>query len=1085
MGGEVLVTRYGAPARELLATLVDKAKCADQLAPVTVVTATVAAGTAVRRRLASSGTGGLVNVRSMLLTRLAEQIGAAEMASLGRRPLTSVSLAAATRAALDEDPGVLASVAAHPSTVPSLLRSFRDLRELSPAQLEQLQRRSQGVMRATVALFRRVRSSCAAGWYDRDDLHATAAEIVRSGRAELAAIGEVVVHLQGQLRRAELDLLDALAAQTNVTVVIGRSGDAAADRPGLALLERLAERPAFSLSAGAAGNDAMARRDLAAGPEAGVRSRPDIVVSAPDADEEVRSAIRLLLDHQRAGTRLDSCALLYPVTSPYALLVAEQLDAASLPWSGVSPHPLSSTIAGRVLLGAVELACQGSFPRGGVIAWLACGPLVGADGHRLSVAAFDRLSCDAGIVGGERGWQRGLSWHRQGLGRLHADGRIDEQKLARRLAPLTSLEQVVNDLFEVCACARAAKTWSELGEWSLGLLDRYLGPITRRAGWTDEEVAGERRVRSLLGELAGLDELDPGPRLPRFSRALGDALSHPAPRVGAFGTGITVGAMRDLAGIEREVVVILGAIEGNLLTGDGADPLMPSAVMSAMVTDATGAPRGAEADRHAFATALATATVAVCTYPRGDQRNGRRTTRSRLLAPGPVPRTPGAPPAPPQPRPRHEVPGGAGLPVEEHLGSFAAALNRAGERASATDYELTSLLAWSEAGHDPARHFLAGYEETFGRGMQVMGLRAGESFSRFDGHVGAPEGRPTVPGVPEGESFSPTRLQAFATCPFSYLLANVLGVEKLEGPEERFTISAMDRGSLMHEVLERFGRESKLAVSDLTGQARDGVPGDAGPGWGAGRLATAADEERLRTIFTSVCIDFERRGLTGKTLLWEEEKSRMWRALRRFVVADAERMQTQRTVPIDFELGFGSGESPPVEIAAGARVLRFRGTIDRVDEAADGSLVVADYKTGRGARYEEWHPEEDPVDRGTLLQLPLYALAAGQAHGAPGAVRQAEYRLVERAGDRATVELAVDERTIGRMTEVITTIVGQIEAGCFPARPGPMEWKGPKNCRYCDYDRLCSPARAASWAAKRSSPLLAPYVELAEGDSGE
>jgi CRISPR/Cas system-associated exonuclease Cas4 (RecB family) len=193
-------------------------------------------------------------------------------------------------------------------------------------------------------------------------------------------------------------------------------------------------------------------------------------------------------------------------------------------------------------------------------------------------------------------------------------------------------------------------------------------------------------------------------------------------------------------------------------------------------------------------------------------------------------------------------------------------------------------------------------------------------------------------------------------------------------------------------------------------------------------------------------------------------------------------MQELGTVPLDFELGFGFGDSPPVEIAAGERVLRFRGTIDRVDRAGDGSLVVADYKTGGGARYEQWHPEEDPVDRGTLLQLPLYALAAGQAHGAPGDVRRAEYRLVERTGDRQSVELAVDERTIERMTEVITTVVGQIEAGCFPARPGPMEWKGPKNCRFCDYDRLCSPARAASWAAKRSSHLLSAYVELAEGD---
>lgn len=1076
-----------------MATLINSVKSADPLTPVTVVTATVEAGISVRRRLVSSGGGGLVNVRFALLTQLAEQIGAAEMAAQGRRPLTSVSLAAATRSALDEEPGVLEHVAAHPSTVPSLLRSFRDLRELAPAELERMQRRSRGVVRATITLFRRMRSSCEEGWYDRDDLYEAATTLVRSGKAELAAIGAVVVHLPEALRTAELDLFDALAARTKVTVSVGRFGDAAGDRLALGLLGRLAARPAFAASAGAAETDIAAELEVAAEPDrtaepditaetdAGVRSRPDLVLSTPDPDEEVRSAIRLLLDYQRAGTRLDACALLYPVTSPYALLVAEQLDAASLPWSGPSPQPLASALAGRVLLGAIELARQGTFPREAVISWLACGPILDAEGHLLPVAAFDRLSCDAGIVGGTRGWQSGLSWHRQGFERLHADGRIDEESLARRLAPVTSLEHVVHELFDVCARARAAKTWSELGEWSLELLDRYLGPVTRRAEWTAEEIAGERRVRSLLSELKGLDELDPRPRLARFERAVAGALSRPSPRVGAFGSGITVGPLRTLAAVEREVVVILGAIEGNLLTGEGADPLIPTAERSAVGADATGPLRGAEADRRAWATALATAPVVVCTFPRGDQRSGRRTTRSRLLSEAPAI--------------RGEAMGGEAPAVEEHVGSFAAALKGAGERASATDYELSSLLAWSEAGRDPSLHFLAKCEQTFGRGLQVMGLRAGDVFSRFDGHVGAGQGRPAapgVPGVPEGEAFSPTRLQAFATCPFSYLLASVLNVEKLEGPEERVTINALDRGSLMHEVLERFGRESQQTsqqtaqqTSQQPAQLTDCVPGDIGSGWGVGRPVTPADEERLRTIFTSVCLDFERRGLTGKTLLWEEEKSRMWRALRRFVVADAERMQTLGTVPLDFELGFGFGDSPAVEVAVGKRVLRFRGTIDRVDRANDGSLVVADYKTGGGVRYEQWHPEDDPVDRGTLLQLPLYALAAGQAHGAPGAVRRAEYRLVERTRDRPTVELAVDARTIERMTEVITTVVGQIEQGRFPARPGQMEWKGPKNCRYCDYDRLCSPARAASWAAKRSSPLLSPYVELAEGDGSE
>ena len=51
--------------------------------------------------------------------------------------------------------------------------------------------------------------------------------------------------------------------------------------------------------------------------------------------------------------------------------------------------------------------------------------------------------------------------------------------------------------------------------------------------------------------------------------------------------------------------------------------------------------------------------------------------------------------------------------------------------------------------------------------------------------------------------------QTWATCPFRYFLSNVLGIAAPEQPEEVATISALERGSLLHAILESFIRAAQ------------------------------------------------------------------------------------------------------------------------------------------------------------------------------------------------------------------------------------------------------------------------------------
>ncbi len=103
--------------------------------------------------------------------------------------------------------------------------------------------------------------------------------------------------------------------------------------------------------------------------------------------------------------------------------------------------------------------------------------------------------------------------------------------------------------------------------------------------------------------------------------------------------------------------------------------------------------------------------------------------------------------------------------------------------------------------------------------------------------------------------------------------------------------------------------------------------------------------------------------------------------------------------PAHFEVAFGPGahdkaevaqgagisSDKPFELACGDEAIRFSGRIDRIDVGRVGGQAVfsiVDYKSGKvGGK-----SAATAVAEGMLLQLPLYALAAGELLGAEGAV---------------------------------------------------------------------------------------------------
>src|SRR4029450_4945828 len=89
-----------------------------------------------------------------------------------------------------------------------------------------------------------------------------------------------------------------------------------------------------------------------------------------------------------------------------------------------------------------------------------------------------------------------------------------------------------------------------------------------------------------------------------------------------------------------------------------------------------------------------------------------------------------------------------------------------------------------------------------GRALHAARARQSREFTEFDGNLAAlaPESRRIGrPFAAESSGSSATSLERWAKCPYQYFLANVLRVESTERPEDEWTMTALDRGSFVHE----------------------------------------------------------------------------------------------------------------------------------------------------------------------------------------------------------------------------------------------------------------------------------------------
>ena len=1110
---EVLPTPYGRPALACLRTAVAAAKDGVPLAPVTVVVPTNHVGVTARRALAAVGLGdggpgtGVAAVSFLTAYRLAELLGAARLAAAGRRPVSTPVIAAALRRELRADPGIFGPVAEHPATETALVATFAELSDASEGGMAKLAgagRRAHDVVR----LCRQARARLHGGWYDESDLTdaAVAALATDAGRRLAAELGHVVVYLPQDLLRRQATLLSAVAAERPTTVVVGVTGRDDAD----AGVRRTVARLGAALPA----PDDPVPLPVAAG-----RTQ---VLSASDADDEVRAAVRHVVGAALDGTPLERIAILYGADQPYGRLVHEHLAAAGVPRNGAAVRPLAASVVGRTLVDLLALPDHG-FRRADVLGVLARAP--GSAGS--PVATWERASRQAGVVAGRADWDRLLDrlareqdlradeaedqWTAalaaratDDTGTPGDDGQLDHDldlpaaagapshdldppaghtadptdpappssatvrpgddldppashdeapvpaelpsgvRRARRQAERTrDLRRLVLGIVDSLTDAEMHPApWSERVAWLRTLADRIIGGgrAAGREDWPADEVRAADAIDAGLDRLAALDAVDEPPSLDVFRRTLELELDSDLGRVGRLGEGVLVGPLSYAVGLDLDLVIVLGMAEGTLPATVRDDSLLPDGERIRAGDELPLRRERVGRDHRRLLAALAAADRHLLCLPRGDLRASSERVPSRWLTDA-VTVLAGRPPPP------GALTAGP-APWLEIVPSFAHAVTHTAVPATDQEYRLRVRAA---ADDDPV----------VGHGAEVLAARRGPAFTRFDGNL-AGVGVPS----PVDEVVSSTRLESWAVCPFAYFARRMLGVDPVEDPEAQLQMSPIDRGVLVHEVLERF-------LADVLARPAELRPGPDDP-W------TNDDRALIDRLAEEVCASYEARGATGRPVFWRRDRPQILAQVQRFLDDDARRRRADRTRPIAAEHSFGLAADDPVAIDLhDGRVLRFRGSADRIDEGPDGRLLVLDYKTGKADSYKGLSAD-NPDEGGTRLQLAVYAQAARAAVGRPDAPVSAEYWFVSERGNFARVGYEVDAAVLDRVRTTLATIVDGIEQGSFPAHPDD-QFRPFVVCPWCDPDGLGVAELRRGWERKRLDPAIAPYAALAEG----
>lgn len=823
------------------------------------------------------------------------------------------------------------------------------------------------------------------------------------------------------------------------------------------------------------------------------------IVSTADEAAEVTEICRAIQLEAEQGVDFSEMALLVRNPEVYVPLIIDIFEANGIPYYLQAGIPLVATHLAKSLLLFLELLGT-NFQRSQVIEFANLAPLCWkalspkpesvpeswpdesiVSGFRISPAAWDRLSAEAGVGSGLESWLKRLSALSEELSRklalaerpaedsesgipspFHCRLEIFQtetllgfmrsldhwkQMFARcrswaSLAALTA--QALETLFVRDAGARLAASTLAADGGSDGSEDvkksepRPLGsgpshesPRLRRA---DSEffhrfsaVADNgawQQLRDIVDSVATLDQVSPEAGLEGWIAALRSTLENDRMSAGRFQDGkVSVLSVMGARGIRHRIVFVPGMTERGFPLTARQDPILLDRERKE-INEATGGglPHKSLRPREElllFHLCLSGAREKIMlTFPRLDTQTGRPRLPSHYLVRAAEALTGTS----------HDYQTTGALP---HLQKVP--LSRLGpENPQQALTENEFALAFLAKDRRVPESL---YKSRLGRSLDSYRARWSRAFTGYDGFLRSPDLQNLIAQWADQQYFSPSRLETFATCPYKFFLLKLMRLQAVQEPEVIQQISALDKGSLVHGILDAFMRRAKEEgyfplAPDSSAQLH------------------AILEEIAQGSFRAV----QEKGITGYPLLWELHSAQILSDLHTFLQKEIE--AENEFIPDRFEVSFGKGTDLPVQMALpDGTKLNLSGRIDRIDVNCSRTAIrVIDYKTGKF-----WINEQTVFEGGKKLQLSLYLLAAAELYGLSNLEESvAQYYYISSAGKFHVHPFAGTkwEEKRERLARLLQIINAAMRQGLFPATPGEEK----QHCKVCDFQLICEKA---------------------------
>ena len=1057
----------GPPALEALAAAVERAKAPDPFARVVVVVDQQDAATSVRHRLGAREQG-VINVTVQTGNRLAAELAglkgnqAGNDGNGGPKQLSRLLETQAVRLVAED---VVRERELAPAGQQRFYRSLADaFRRMAERPEVPSETAGENAVAASSDMNARAEELYAAyrekvagrGYYIPSELPHRAAQAV--AKQDNGRRPYVIYYLPRRLSAGDVALAQALRKQGRCEIIGGLTEDDAADKPVMDLISRLSGDAAPAPAPDAGGADPLQQR---AG-EGALR-----IVSAPDPEEEVRTVIRRIA---ASNAPLHRIAVIYRQANPYASRLRQELDFAGIPYAGAERRRLADTPTGLLLLGLVDLAVAAAAnrPGGGVIdrerliEWMTTTSVRWPEqnpgrGVRIPASRWANLALEARANGAPELWRTRLEAYRDKVNdRMRERHGDDYEGGARATQDGAELIVFVDELYQrLRALDDDGLKWTTAADLLSDIFNAYRW---YGAGETDDD---RRNIEEAVSGLSALQEWGAGYSLAALPEAIRSALQSPTDERGQpVGAGVYVGPPAGIVGLEYDAVYAVGMVERQFPPRPRTDPWLAD--------NAEERQREAALERYDFLGAVAAGREVTLCWPAATaDRSIAYPSRWLVEAANLL----------------HEKAGGTGRLAYDKIatgdGSKDWLTTIASREAGLRELAASAEAAPADAADYRMMHLAAGGASldtlADARMRRALAARAARydrnhnELTEWDGRVDATS--ESIAGIGRRERpVSPSALENWAGCPYRYFLGRVLGLSAPPEDEDD-TISALERGLLVHKILERFVKEGKATVAELTA------------------LAEAE--------FNAA----ERRGATGHYLLWELEKAKIRASLDAFQGADEEWLKKSLggALPDESraEISFGPSARPPGGNAAeftgkptdldevgisveGLGEVWFQGKIDRLDAARndDEALVlVRDFKTGKPEPYFDGaisRKADRTVANGQALQLPVYVAAAQEMYS--GYSVSASYCFPLADNNTHDVALYTDADK-AEFDAALGAIVGTSRKGIFPATPDSED--NPSNCRYCDFRRLCPTRRRQIWERKgRHDDAVQPYNAL-------